>query len=554
MKLFFVTLLLGLAISQMHGFSVTERELAIRASKDEAAKNSILMYDKDEIEGVETLITEVKKLCQCEIDHLSTIQGLILHYKNASHLPASDFLSIKGIVLTDEDEAVAPPHDEIDEDSNIDEERLLLPETERMTTNDPGFRMQWALGNNAGDINWQDGIKKYMSDSQGASSNGPKVIVAVLDTGVDYYHPDLRNEMWMNPNEIANNGIDDDGNGIVDDVYGANFAGGLRGDPMDSEGHGTHCAGIIAATANNGQGVAGVAGVSKGKVKIMAIRILGPQSTVSNIITGLNYAIANGAKISSHSYGCADGPCQNGRQINQIYERILRQNPDHLLISAAGNEAKATRLHTVTINHSPAGVKASNSITVASSTRNAGRSDFSNTGARYVHVFAPGSEIWSTYPRSKGSYKKAGGTSMACPMVSGLAALVRSMRGNLNGREVKQLIEQNVQKKSQFSRLVSIGGLIDVDKTIGAITDDGGSSDCNDNNQNCNYWANLGFCRGGYEQWMGKNCQKSCNLCGSGGNCNDENQNCNIWANSGYCKGVYEQWMGQNCQKSCSLC
>ena len=101
--------------------------MAIRASKDEAAKNSILMYDKDEIEGVETLITEVKKLCQCEIDHLSTIQGLILHYKNSSHLPASDFLSIKGIVLTDEDEAVAPPHDEIDEDTNMDEERLLLP-------------------------------------------------------------------------------------------------------------------------------------------------------------------------------------------------------------------------------------------------------------------------------------------------------------------------------------------------------------------------------------------------------------------------------------------
>merc|ERR1719293_238081 len=112
------------------------------------------------------------------------------------------------------------------------------------------------------------------------------------------------------------------------------------------------------------------------------------------------------------------------------------------------------------------------------------------------------------------------------------------MRGNLNGREVKQLIEKNVQKKSQFSRLVSTGGLIDVDKTIGAITGEGGSSDCNDNNRNCNYWANRGFCKGVYEQWMGENCQKSCNLCGSGGNCNDKNRNCNTWANLGFCTGV----------------
>ena len=102
----------------------------MRASEEEAAKNSILMYDKDGIEDVETLIAEVKDLCRCRVDHLQTIHGLVLHYKNASHIPASDFLAIKGIVLTEEDHAVAPPDDEVDEDSEINEERLLLPVSE----------------------------------------------------------------------------------------------------------------------------------------------------------------------------------------------------------------------------------------------------------------------------------------------------------------------------------------------------------------------------------------------------------------------------------------
>ena len=113
-------------------------------------------------------------------------------------------------------------------------------------------------------------------------------------------------------------------------------------------------------------------------------------------------------------------------------------------------------------------------ISVDSSDRAGRKSVFSTTGSRFIHVFAPGSNIMSTWLRSMGSYRSASGTSMACPMVSGLAALVRSMRGSLNGAQVKQLIEQNVQKKSQFSGLVSTGGLIDVDKTIGAITGGGG--------------------------------------------------------------------------------
>ena len=130
------------------------------------------------------------------------------------------------------------------------------------------------MDNNA-DINIEEGWDEYLSDAQGGSPDGPSVIVAVIDTGVDYTHPDLADVMWVNQKEIPGNGLDDDGNGIVDDVYGADFITYTLdgyGDPIDRQGHGTHCAGIIAAKENNDEGIAGVASFTQGKVKIMALR------------------------------------------------------------------------------------------------------------------------------------------------------------------------------------------------------------------------------------------------------------------------------------------
>ena len=137
----------------------------------------------------------------------------------------------------------------------------------------------------------------------GGSEKGPSVVVAVIDSGMDYNHPDLKDAMWTNPEEIAGNGIDDDDNGIVDDMHGANFVRSSRccnpppNDPLDTDinsigfGHGTVVAGIVAASANNGEGIAGVAGNSKGKVKIMAIRCLGPNGgEFSWLLKSVNYA------------------------------------------------------------------------------------------------------------------------------------------------------------------------------------------------------------------------------------------------------------------------
>ena len=304
-----------------------------------------------------------------------------------------------------------------------------------------------------------------MADSKGGSRLGPKVIVAVIDSGIDYNHPDLKDEMWKNPKEIPRNGIDDDNNGIVDDVYGADMHTEWRykkGNPLDDFGHGTHCAGIIAASANNGRGIAGVAGQTKGKVKIMAIKYTNATGygSISSALAGLEYAIANGAKISSHSYRLKT----NGYS-NSLLERILRKNPQHLLVSATGNDSGKRSLK----NLFPAGNRAPNHICVAALDEKGNKAWYSNYGLPYAHVFAPGSEILSTYPRNK--YETISGTSMACPQVSGLAALVMSMRERMTAVEVKKLIEHNVVKKSQFKRYVTTGGQIDVGKTIGAVSE-----------------------------------------------------------------------------------
>ena len=306
----------------------------------------------------------------------------------------------------------------------------------------------------------------------GGSEKGPSVVVAVIDSGMDYNHPDLKDAMWTNPEEIAGNGIDDDENGIVDDMHGANFVRSSQccnpppNDPLDTDinsmgfGHGTVVAGIVAASANNGEGIAGVAGNSKGKVKIMAIRYLGPNGgEFTWLLKSVDYAFAKKAQISINSYGSRS---RGNRQWNKVFESLLRNQPEHLFITAAGNSNQ-----TVTLEDFPGGMSLSNHVNVASSTDLDERDNLSNYGKPYVHVFAPGKKIASTFPLR--NYRFESGTSFAAPQVAGLAALLMSMREGLSPEEVKILIEKNVQRKPQYEDLVTSGGLIDVNATISSL-------------------------------------------------------------------------------------
>merc|ERR1712038_1455534 len=434
-----------------------EADLAIRMAKIE--KTSIIAYDKHQMSEeevaaeIDRIVSKCEELeCPCEVRKLGKIGVLEVIWSCDLH-PAVDDLELDGTKETGA------------------EDQLVNAYTNSPPPTDPRFSEQWALqdlSNNA-DINIAEGWAEYLSDAKGGSATGPSVVVAVIDTGIDYTHPELKGVMWTNPDEIAGDGIDNDGNGVVDDVYGADYSGSSpSGDPIDRQGHGTHCSGIIAATPNNGKGIAGVASYHQGKVKLMALKGLSDSGggTISGLLSCLNYAVDKGAKISSNSWG---GGTVNG--IESVWDAVLRNNLDHLFVAAAGNSNMEI---SDSYKSMTCGLKEPNLLCVASSTKNDAKSSFSNYGKDYVHVFAPGSNILSSIPNGK--YAEYSGTSMACPQVSGLAALIMTMRDNMSAHQVRQLIEANVRVKSEYASFVSTSGLIDVGATIKALKGGSGNN------------------------------------------------------------------------------
>jgi subtilisin family serine protease len=418
--------------------------------------------------SVNDIEKEYKRLeldCECEVEHLKNVGAFILSYTSTTHSTAKSLkldtnreIGVEDEVVTIFDTNLNDEHEEYKEDAES--------RRKEVTPRDPLFKSQWPLKNigNGADINIQEGWNEYLSDTIGGSNNGPEVIVAVIDTGVDYYHPDLQDIMWNNPGETPGNGIDDDGNGIIDDVFGADFTGkGEKGDPIDKYGHGTHCAGVIGAKENNGEGIAGVASFTQNKVKIMAVKGItdGGSGTLSGLLMALNYAIGHGAKVSSNSWGSNSSI---SHAAERAWDNVLQNNPNHLFVASAGNNNKL-----IDDKKKPwtCGLNEPNLLCVASSTKEGGRSSFSNYGRKYVHVFAPGSAIYSTLPNNR--YGPASGTSMACPHVSGVAALILTMRCDLSGQQIKELILENVRKNYIYEDLVSSGGIIDVGKTIRAL-------------------------------------------------------------------------------------
>merc|ERR1711997_1099472 len=227
---------------------------------------------KEEVaEEIDRIVSKCEELgCPCDVKNLGKIGVLEVTWNCDPHPDVND------LGLDDTKETGA-------------EDQLVDAYTNSPPPTDPRYSEQWALqdlSNNA-DINIAEGWAEYLSDAKGGSATGPSVVVAVIDTGIDYTHPELKDVMWTNPNEIAGDGIDNDGNGIVDDVYGADFTQTTSGtgDPMDRNSHGTHCSGIIAATPSNGKGIAGVASYSKGKVKLMALK--GLSDSGGGTISGL---------------------------------------------------------------------------------------------------------------------------------------------------------------------------------------------------------------------------------------------------------------------------
>ncbi|MCX6353681.1 MAG: S8 family serine peptidase [Candidatus Aureabacteria bacterium] len=303
--------------------------------------------------------------------------------------------------------------------------------SESGTPNDPRFPELWGL-HNSGQTGGAPDADIDAPEAWGVYKGERNMVVAVIDTGIDYTHEDLSANMWTNPGEIPNNGIDDDGNGLVDDVYGWDYCNGDN-DPMDDYGHGTHCAGTIGAVGNNGIGVVGV----NWKTKIMALKFLGSDGSGSTAgaISCIEYAVANGAKVLSNSWG-------GGNYAQALHDAIEAANQAGVLfIAAAGNDSGNNN-----DNHAvyPASFNNANIIAVASTTHADTLSYFSNYGPTSVDVGAPGSDILSTYPGNK--YATMSGTSMATPHVAGLATLLMSHSPGMTHLGIKQVILDSVDK------------------------------------------------------------------------------------------------------------
>lgn len=324
------------------------------------------------------------------------------------------------------------------------------------TTSDPMYEKLWGLKNTGTNEPNKEGNYSGVQGTPGADVNAEKawqitkgsknVVIAIIDTGIDYSHPDLVENIWTNPKEIAGNMIDDDGNGYVDDIHGWN-AFAKNGNPMDGNAHGTHCAGTIGASHDNNVGVAGV----MSEVQMMAVKFLSDQGSgsLADAIDAINYATKMNVDLMSNSWG--------GGGFSQALEDSIKAANDRgiLFVAAAGNSST----NNDSSPHYPSNYQVNNVISVAAHTVSDNLASFSCFGKRTVHVAAPGHNILSTVPGNK--YAVYSGTSMATPHVSGVLGLLLSKEGRLPVEEVRNRLMATTVPVGTYRKKTISGGRVD---------------------------------------------------------------------------------------------
>ncbi len=326
-----------------------------------------------------------------------------------------------------------------------------------MAPTDPLYGKLWGLKNTganepdrSGGTSTTPGVAGADTDAEkgwAITTGSKKVTIAVIDTGIDYNHPDLKNQMWVNDKEVAGNGIDDDGNGYIDDIHGWN-AHGKNGNPMDGNAHGTHCAGTIGAEHNNGIGVAGV----MSDVTLMAVKFLSDEGSgsLADAVVAIDYATKMNVDIMSNSWG--------GGGFSQALEDSIKaaKNKGILFIAAAGNDSSNNDSRP----SYPATYQVDNVISVASHTAQDTISSFSNFGKRTVHVAAPGSNVLSSTPNNE--YKVFSGTSMATPHVSGVVGLLLAENGRMPVLEVRNRLMATTVPGPAYRKSTQGGGRVNI--------------------------------------------------------------------------------------------
>ncbi|MBX7231526.1 MAG: S8 family serine peptidase [Bdellovibrionales bacterium] len=301
--------------------------------------------------------------------------------------------------------------------------------------NDPAMSQSWGLKTTEAQKAWR------------VTTGSKSIVVAIIDTGIDK-HPDLVDNLWVNPGETgldkfghdkATNNIDDDGDGFVDDVHGWNFVKNSR-DLTDNHGHGTHIAGIIGAVGGNGIGISGISP----KVSMMILKYYDPKATESsnllNTVKAINYAVSKGANIINYSGGGLEPSNEEKKAIQMAEKKGI------LFVAAAGNERSNSDIK----KYYPADYGLSNIISVTAIDKNKSILPSSNYGEQSVDIAAPGNDIYSTLPN--GQYGFLTGTSQATAFVSGVAALVMANNSELKKAEqIKKYLTQTGDAVEELS-------------------------------------------------------------------------------------------------------
>lgn len=321
-------------------------------------------------------------------------------------------------------------------------------------TNDTDFSELWGL-HNTGQTGGTKNADINAPQAWNTQMGSKNVVVAVIDTGVDYEHPDLADNMWTNSGETAGNSKDDDGNGFVDDVYGYNWLDS-NGDPMDDHSHGTHVAGIVGAVGDNNLGVTGVSPT----VSIMALRFMGANGsgTTSDVAEAITYAADNGADIINASF--------TGTNSSTVMEQAIDYASDAgvLFVAAAGNSGEDNDA----IPNYPASYDIANILAVAATDSNDLLADFSNYGATSVDMAAPGESILSTTLDDDYEYKS--GTSMATPHVAGAAAVLLAQKPNLSVKRLRNLLKDRGRKLNSLEDKTATGRRLRLNTSLNVIS------------------------------------------------------------------------------------
>ncbi len=325
----------------------------------------------------------------------------------------------------------------------------------------PLSELHWALHNdNFGTADADIDAAEAWDISTGSSG----VTVATIDTGADYTHLDLRSNIWVNAGEVPGNGLDDDGDGLIDNVNGYDH-GDNDPDPYDEggsdTGHGTSVAGVIGAQGNNGTGTTGVSW----NVSVMVLKFTGAIGSnpgqsrdVADMLAALDNAVREGVVVVNMSFGsaeaCASQALQNG--LNAAEAAGI------LIVASAGND----QANTDTIPHCPSGSPNSNIISVANTDENDNLTSTSNYGPSTIDLAAPGRHILSTVP---GGYAYASGTSFSAPQVTGVAALIKSIIPQATASQIRAAILGAVDQKPQLTGLVATGGRLNAHRAMQVV-------------------------------------------------------------------------------------